>query len=90
MPVFNMQEDPIGFMSFLTNTDWTKATLKFPVGMNWPEMINHLTANLDKVLKGRFIVLLGDENKLTDTDAEFIIRTEDPDDLAFVGAYLLK
>lgn len=90
MPVFDPQSDPMAFMSFLAESDWTKSTLKFPVGKNWVDMKDHLTANLDKVLRGRFIVMLGDESKLTDYEAEYIIRTEHPDDLAFVGAYLLK
>lgn len=90
MPVFNIQEEPIGFMSFVTNSDCTKVEIAFPAGMDWHETIAHLTNNLNTVLKGRFVVMLGNERKLTDTSAEFIIRTEDPDDLAFVRAYLSK
>lgn len=90
MPVFKAQNDPMGFMHFLASSDWTKGVMEFPDTMCWSEASAIVSNVLDERLKGDFVVMLGDETKLTDRSAEFIIRTVDADDLAIVGAFMFN
>lgn len=90
MPAFNMQADPLGFMSFLNNSARTIVELKIPEGDYWGSVIDILEDLLDEKCDGLFSVSLGDESKLTDTSAQYIIRTELDEDLANVSVVLLN
>lgn len=74
MPSFDKQADPLGFMEFINAS--TRMTIMLPTD-HWPSKIRWLEDELDSVGTGQFCVMLGDEGKLTDTDAEFVVYTSD-------------
>lgn len=90
MPAFNMQADPLGFMSFLNNSARTIVELNYSEDEYWGTVVEKLNDMLDEKCEGLFNVALGNESKLTDTSAEFIIRTELDEDLANVSVVLLN
>lgn len=90
MPVFDMQADPLGFMSFLNNSAWTVVELNFSEGEYWGTVIDELNDLLEDKCEGLFTVSLGNESKLTDNSAEYIIRTELDSDLANVSVVLVN
>ncbi len=89
MPAINAQTDPLAFMSFLNTASWTKFTFTFDQeGDTWSTIRQVVEDLLDIILEGQFSVMLGDESKLTDTSAEYIIRTAETTDLCKVGVGL--
>ncbi len=75
MPSFDKQADPLGFMGFLNAS--ARVTVMLPTD-NWSSKIDWLEDELDRLGPGQFCVMLGDESKLTDVTAEFVVYTNDP------------
>ncbi len=86
------QNDPISFMSFLTNSHRTVAIMTFPKDMGWGEAMDIMNDALNDVIPGDdyFFLSLGNEDLLTDTSAEYILRTETEEDRLKAEAFMFN
>jgi hypothetical protein len=81
MPYIIPQADPLVFMEFLSKSEPYYVIIETT---DWQSTLNDIKRDLEPILAGNFIVSV-DDLHLEDDCAPFIIRVDNPSDLAMLG-----
>lgn len=86
------QNDPISFMEFLNTAHRAVGVMEFPETMSWQEAIAIINEWMGKLIPFDcyYRTHLGDETKLTNKSAEFIILTENEDDRMVAEGFMFN
>jgi hypothetical protein len=73
-------------MDWMARANRFRLDFRFGTEQNWQDGLTDLTEDLEPHLTGRFMVVLGNESRLTDATAEYVIYFDDEADREAISA----